>query len=141
MSLRPCDVCKGHIEAKPVSLYWAWNPDPHTRVALRQRLCTACFGQTVVPWQINGEQPVLVCPVCGIGTVDDYDATYVTIVVPGFPKLSCEWATCGSCALTVREFARTGADPLPERQLGAEASAPSPSDTRLTWEEYRRSLQ
>lgn len=131
-----CASCEQQQDYKLISLYWAWARADRTRVAWLQKVCRACFTEQVAPYASNAMEPVLMCPVCGIGTVDDYDTVWVTIYVPGMPKLDSEWPCCGPCAVAVRTRAMAGATQLPDRQSGSlgAASGPQPASAAATWE-------
>jgi hypothetical protein len=79
--------------------------------------------------------PVLLCPACGISTVDDYDPVYVKIYVPGLVPLNSEWPLCPPCAVPVRQRAMQGAQQLEDRQSGGlgAAGGPQPVTAAATW--------
>jgi hypothetical protein len=121
-----CSACGQLQNVKLASIYWAWNLAGGRRVAWLQKLCVACFTAQVVPLAVASAQPVLICPACGISTVDDYDAVYATICMPGADKYQSEMPLCGPCAVTVRNSALQGAARLPDRQTDSSGAATGP---------------
>jgi C4-type Zn-finger protein len=73
---------------------------------------------------IKAGEELVMCPVCGIGTMDDMDPVYADIFVPGFEKVRAEMALCGACAVGVRNNAMIGCEVLPDR--GSEIGGPQP---------------
>lgn len=134
---KTCNACRQTGTDKLVSLYWAWNNADGARRAHLQKLCTACFRAQVAPLIIRALEPLIACPACGISTVDDYDAVYVTYCVPGYPKDQSEMPCCGACAVEVRNKALAGAVPLPDRSGtgGGLGLSPHPGDARSLWDE------
>ena len=119
-----CDICGQQSLDKPASLYWAWtNADGHRR-AWKQKVCPDCLRDQYAALIIRSNEPVLICPQCGISTADEYDAIYLTYCIPGMPKAQSEMPTCGACAVVVRNLALTNARPLEDR--GAVLGAPNP---------------
>jgi len=130
-----CNSCAQQSTVKLCSLYWAWTRADRRRVAYLQKLCLDCFRLQVADIASRAQEPVLMCPACGIDTVDDHDDVFVTICVPGFDKLASEWPLCGPCAVEVRNRAILGASRLEDRQsgsLGADAS-PQPVSSADAW--------
>jgi hypothetical protein len=121
-----CALCQQQRTEKPVSLYWAWNRADGSRKAVKQKICPDCFREHYVSLVVTSMQPVLVCPSCGIGTVDDYDAVYLTYCLPGMPKDQSEMPLCGACAVVVRNKALEGASDLEDRGVGVGGLGPQP---------------
>jgi hypothetical protein len=132
---KTCSACGVAGTEKLASLYWAWMQADRRRVAYKQKLCASCVQEKVLPALIAAMEPVLVCPMCHIGTVDDHDDVFLTICPPGMPKTASEWPLCGPCAVEARNFALLGAARLEDRQsvgLGADSS-PQPVTAEDTW--------
>ena len=95
-----CSLCEQDVAQKPASLYWAWVNADGRRRAWKQKVCPDCFREHYVPLIVSSMEPVLICPSCGIGTADDYDAIYLTYCLPGMPqdqKLVNEAMAAGAC--------------------------------------------
>lgn len=135
MSLIPCDFCHQRVPEKLSQVTWAWYRADGVRVAFRQRLCTGCFAQRVLPLDqqldyANG----LTCPVCHISTDDDMDPVYATAFIPGHGRLQLELATCAGCAVKVREVAQEGAAKLEGGRVeGPSDTSPSTLTTRESY--------
>jgi hypothetical protein len=119
-----CALCGQQSLAKPASLYWAWVNADGRRRAWKQKVCPDCFRDQYVPLIVASMEPVLICPKCGISTVDDYDAIYLTFCLPGMPQDQSEMPTCGACAVAVRQIALQGASELPDRGVGVGGPQP-----------------
>jgi hypothetical protein len=120
-----CDLChQQHLE-KPASLYWAWVRADGRRKAYKQRVCAACMQEHYVKLIASSFEPVLICPACGISTVDDMDAVYLTYCLPGMPKGQAEMPLCGPCAVEVRNKALEGARELEDRGVGVGGPQPT----------------
>ena len=104
-----CPLCTQQTLGKPASLYWAWTRSDGRRKAWKQKVCADCFREHYVKLIIASMEPVLICPACGISTVDDYDAVYLTYCLPGMPKDQSEMPMCGPCAVSLRNKALEGA--------------------------------
>lgn len=127
-----CDLCKQVRTEKPVSLYWAWNLADGHRKAYRQKVCLDCAKHHYASLIRAALEPILICPACGIATVDDYDAVYLTYCVPGHEKQQSEMPFCGPCAVGVRVKAMEGATLLDDRGVGVGGLSPQPSDLTST---------
>lgn len=128
-----CDLCEQQQLAKPASLYWAWtNADGHRR-AWKQKVCADCFREAYAQLVLKAEDPVLLCPACGISTADDYDAVYLTYCLPGMPKGQSEMPLCGACAARTRANALKGARPLEDRGAMVGGPQPQPITAAETW--------
>lgn len=126
-----CPLCKRQSESKLASLYWAWVRADGRRKAFKQKVCADCMREHYVPLIVASMEPVLICPSCGIGTVDDYDAVYLTYCMPGMPKDQSEMPLCGACAVSVRNKALEGSSELDDRGVGVggpRQEAPSASE-------------
>ncbi len=130
-----CDLCKRQDVAKPASLYWAWNRADGSRKAVKQKVCRDCFQEHYAGLIASAFQPILVCPACGIGTVDDYDAVYLTYCLPGMPKDQSEMPMCGACAVSLRSKALEGARELEDRGVGIGGLSPRSvaQDAAASW--------
>jgi hypothetical protein len=73
------------------------------------------------------------CPACGIGTADDYDAVYLSYYLPGMPSGQAEMPLCGPCAVTVRNTAMEGAAPLEDRGVGVGGPQPVAQSAAEAW--------
>jgi hypothetical protein len=135
VSLIPCCVCHGHIPNKPVSIYWAWNRADGSRAAWLQKVCVACFAAGLAQLAQKIAPDALVCPQCGIGTVDDMDPVYASLYIPGYEKITVEAPLCGPCAVPIRTAAQVGATALPQRQgvLGGQGQAPQLMPADQVW--------
>lgn len=123
--LVPCSYCGARDKGKNAWLVWAWNRADNVRVAYRQKLCVDCVATNLMPLVINSQESLLSCPACHIDTTDIMDAVFVTYILPGWGKEQGEFATCGPCAVEVRNRAQTGADLMEDRQVGVGAAAPT----------------
>jgi hypothetical protein len=132
---KTCSSCQQQGTEKPSSLYWAWKRADNTRVAYLQKLCFTCFCTVVLPLVSPSLEPLLACPACGISTVDDYDAVYVKIYVPGEQPMTLEMPLCGPCAVNVRTQAQKGAKLLDDREAGGlgATGGPQPVSAAQTW--------
>jgi hypothetical protein len=126
-------MCQQQQVGKPASLYWAWVRADGKRKAWKQQICQDCFREHLVKLIVNSMEPVLICPACGIGTVDDYDAVYLTYCMPGMPKDQSEMPLCGACAVEVRNKALLGAKELDDRGVGVGGPQPQPQSAAQTW--------
>jgi hypothetical protein len=124
VSLLPCSGCDKRVKGKLSTIYWAWFKADQTRSAYRQRLCADCFTAMVTQVAIRAGEELVMCPVCGIATMDDMDPVYADIFLPGQDKVRAEMALCAACAVGVRNNAMKGAEPLPDR--GSEVGGPQP---------------
>lgn len=108
-----CSACAERPPVRPAQVTWAWRRTDGVRTAYRQNLCVTCFCTNVLPLDVEaGPDEPLRCPVCGIGTDDDYDAVYITAFIPGTGKMRITVASCGPCAVEVRNRAQKGATKL-----------------------------
>jgi len=130
---RQCPLCEQQIQGKPASLYWAWTRADGRRKAWKQKVCTDCFRERYVRLVVASMEPVLICPACGISTVDDYDAVYLTYCLPGMPKDQSEMPLCGPCAVETRNLALTGATELENRELGVGGPQPVAQSGAEVW--------
>lgn len=130
-----CNSCGQHSDAKLASCYWAWMRADRTRVAYLQKLCITCFATQVLPLVVEAEAPLLACPACHIGTVDDHDDVFLTFFAGGRNETKSDWPLCGRCAVEVRNRAQVGAAQLLDRQQGSlgAASGPQPSNANDPW--------
>lgn len=119
-----CGVCEQQVLEKLASLYWAWVNTDGRRRAYKQKTCSDCMREHYVQLIVSSEQPVLICPGCGISTVDDMDPIYLTYCMPNMPKGQSEMPMCGACAARVRSLALRGSSPLDDR--GASVGGPQP---------------
>jgi hypothetical protein len=121
-----CNLCEQQGLVKRASLYWAWVNANGVRRAWKQQICPDCFRAELATLIVKAEDPVLLCPACGIGTADDYDAVYLTYCLPGMPKGQSEFPLCGPCAVVLRNKALKNAQPLEDR--GALVGGPQPQE-------------
>lgn len=128
-----CPLCNQQSLSKLASLYWAWVRADGHRKAFKQRVCADCFREHYVKLIVASMEPVLICPACGIGTVDDYDAVYLTYCMPGMPKDQSEMPLCGACAVSVRNLALTGASELEDRGVGVGGPQPEAPTGAAMW--------
>jgi len=130
---RVCGVCEQQYLGKPASLYWAWTNADGRRRAWKQKVCPDCLREFYLRAIVSSVEPVLICPNCGIGTVDDYDAVYLTYCLPGQPKGQAEMPLCPPCAVRIRSYALKGAVELEDR--GAVVGGPQPQtlDATSVW--------
>jgi hypothetical protein len=94
-------------------------------VAYKQKLCMTCAATNLVPLVVASDDNLLACPCCHIDTEDIMDPVFVTYILPGSGKEQGEFATCGPCAVEVRNKAMQGAEQLEDRQVGVGAAAPT----------------
>jgi hypothetical protein len=128
-----CGSCEQQVLEKRASFYWAWVNADGRRRAYKQMLCATCVIERFSRVIVASLEPVLMCPKCGISTVDDYDAVYLTYCLPGMPKQQSEMPLCGVCAVEVRTEALKGATPLADREARAGGLSPQPTDPAPDW--------
>ena len=135
-----CGLCKQQRTEKPASLYWAWTAENGRRKAYKQKVCVDCMRDKYVPLIAASEEPVLICPACGMSTVDDYEAVYLTYCLPGMPPGQSEMPLCAEHATIVRAWALEGASLLPDRQqddsrgVGVGGPRSYAPDSKATWD-------
>jgi len=130
---KECGVCTQQTIGKPASLYWAWTRADNRRKAWKQKVCLECFREHYAALIVRSMEPVLICPSCGIGTADDYDAVYLTYCMPGMPKDQSEMPLCPACAVKVRNLALSGAVELEDREVGVGGPQPDAITAAQTW--------
>ncbi len=130
-----CDLCGKDFLGKPASLYWAWTRADGRRKAWKQKVCADCMRECYVPLIIKSEEPVLICPACGISTVDDYDAVYLTYCLPGMPKGQSEMPMCAACAVPLRANALTNARELEDRGAAVGGPQREPVSATQAWDD------
>ena len=130
-----CHLGDHRVHEKPASLYWAWKRADGQRVAYKQLVCASCARDHYAP-VISAAMlsELLVCPACGIGTEDDYDAVYLTFFLPGAPRGQVEMPMCGPCAAELRSKAMRGATRLDDRGVGVGGPQPYTPTAVETWE-------
>lgn len=128
-----CAICEQPGMGKPASLYWAWVVADGRRRAWRQKVCRDCFEEHFLKLVVSSMEPVLLCPSCGISTVDDYDAVYLSYFMPGMPGDQAEMPLCGACAVRVRVLAQKGASPLEDRGVGIGGPRPVAPSGAEAW--------
>lgn len=126
MSLFPCSACGIRAVGKLASATWAWWTADNQRVAWRQRLCTACYVANVAGLETAVSAEPLNCPLCHTDPAADMDPCYLTVYVPGYGKKRLEIATCGPCAVEVRNRALAGASRLDDREPAFGGQDPGP---------------
>jgi hypothetical protein len=126
VSLKLCSVCQERIPGKPGTVYWAWVRADNTRVCWKQSLDIGCFAMNVLPLQVAAEDPRLACPLCHSDTTHDMDAIFMTVCVPGRDCENVELATCGPCAVGVRNTAEFNAEFMPDRGREFGGRGPQP---------------
>jgi len=125
-----CNLCEQQRTEKLSSFYWAWVGPAGRREAYKQLLCRDCVMEHFAPLILHSEDPLLVCPDCGIGTVDDYEAVYLTYCIPGMAKAQSEMPLCGACATKLRAKALENSRRLADREAsigGPQSDAPEPT--------------
>jgi hypothetical protein len=135
MSLFPCSFCGQRAVGKLSSATWAWWTLDNARVAYRQRLCVQCYMTNIIVLEQSARDEPLVCPNCHTDPGESMDPCYLTVFVPGVGPLRVEMATCGACALQVRERATMGAYKLDDRQpsSGGLDSGPQTDPQLAAW--------
>lgn len=135
MSLFPCSFCGQRAVGKMSSATWAWWRADQQRVAYRQRLCLTCFVQNVAGLEQATRDEPFHCPACHTDPSDDMDPVYLTVFIPGVGPLRLEMATCGACAVEIRNRAQQGAVQLDDRepQFGGQGTGPQNSNTPSAW--------
>jgi hypothetical protein len=121
-----CALHGKQVAEKRVSLYWAWQNAQNRRSAFLQQVCADCFRQEYARLIVAAEEPVLLCPMCGIDTVDDYQAIWLTYCVPGMPKAQSEMPMCPPHGDQLRNTAMTGASRLEDREASSGGLGPQP---------------
>ena len=132
---RICGLCEQQFQGKPASLYWAWTNADGRRRAWKQKVCPDCLREHYARAILASQEPVLMCPQCGIGTVDDYDAVYLTYCIPGMPKAQAEMPCCPPCAVALRSLALKGASELEDRGVGAGGPQLEPVSADQAWKD------
>jgi hypothetical protein len=132
---RICGLCEQQFVGKPASLYWAWTNADGRRRAWKQKVCPDCLREHYARAILASEEPVLICPNCGISTVDDYDAVYLTYCIPGMPKAQAEMPCCPSCAVLMRSNALKGAVELQDRGVGVGGPQLEPVSATQMWDQ------
>ena len=133
MSLYLCSACQERVPGKLSQVYWAWIRADGTRASMKQRLCMTCFCINVLPIATDALSAIVACPVCHAGTLDDMDPIYATVYMPGQPRMDVEMATCGPCAVEVRNRALAGAVELSDRQGALGGSSPPTISAADAW--------
>jgi len=129
--LVPCGYCNARDKGKNAWLVWAWNRADNQRVAYRQRLCVTCVATNLAPLLLNAQEEPLSCPACHADAGEQMDPIYLTYILPGWGKEQAEFATCGACAVEVRNRAQRGGELLEDRQVGVGAAAPTLTATSV----------
>jgi len=134
VGLIACSFCQERPSEKLSQVTWAWNPQPTTRLAYRQRLCLTCFCTNVLGMdkEIEPTGP-LTCPSCGTSSEYDMEPVYATAYIPGTGKMTYEFALCGACAVEVRVRAQTHAELLPDRDPVSRGLAPGNTPGLGAW--------
>lgn len=134
MILKTCSAC-GESQSDPLTwTVWAWNRADGVRVAYKQKLCLSCVATKVAPLYVACENPLMVCPNCGIDTREDMDAVYCAFIPRGLGKMNIEAPMCGPCAVQLRVFAQTGAEYLEDRGISSRGQDLAPRYGSLeTW--------
>lgn len=135
MSLFPCSACGERRPGKLSNATWAWFRADSTRVAWRQRLCIDCYVANVAALETATAENPLSCPVCHTDAGDGMDPCYLTLYVPGIGPLRLEMATCGACAVEIRNRAMEGATKLDDRlaSSGGQDSGPQTNPANNVW--------
>lgn len=126
MSLFPCSSCGQRSPGKYSSATWAWWRADNVRVAYRQRLCVQCFVQNAAGLEGACRDEPLNCPACHTAPGDDMDPCYLTVFIPGVGPVRLEMATCGPCAVEIRNRAMVGAQKLDDRPVQSGGQDPGP---------------
>jgi hypothetical protein len=135
--LIPCALCGKREPGKLTHCTWAWYRADGERSAWLQKLCFTCVCTSLVPLVTAAREEPLKCPVCHTDPGDDMDPVYCTYFLEGVGKQQGEWATCGPCAVAVRERAQRGATKREDRPIQSEGQGSSP---QTDWRELYRSL-
>ena len=133
--LHPCSACGSRAPGKNAQATWAWWRADNVRVAWRQQLCLNCYTLRVQPLeQACGVDP-LNCPLCHTDPLEAMDPTYLTVFVPGLGPLRLEMATCGPCAVQLRNSAQEGATKLDDRlsPFGGQSLGPQTDPALEAW--------
>lgn len=130
---RICPLCQQQSLTKLASLYWAWTVADGRRRAWKQQACGDCFREHYVNLVVASMEPVLMCPGCGISTVDEFDAVYLSYYLPGMPSGQSEMPLCGPCAVEVRNKALLGSTQLEDRGVGVGGPQPQAQDPAQMW--------
>jgi hypothetical protein len=115
MSLIPCSVCAERTPEKLASVTWAWWSSDSERVAVRQKLCTACYCATALVLTAAVQTNPYDCPVCHRDATSAMSPVYMTAFLPGVGRVRAEMASCTDCATEIRERALVGAVKLEDR--------------------------
>lgn len=129
-----CGLCERQVLEKLAALYWAWTNADGRRRAHKQKVCSDCMREHYVQLIAGAEEPALLCPACGISTVDDMDPIYLSYFMPSMPGGQSEMPTCGACAARVRSLALRGSEPLPDRGALVGGPQPQQASATATWD-------
>ena len=129
-----CGSCEQQVLEKLASLYWAWVNADGRRRAYKQKVCSTCMVEHYAKLIAGSQDPVLLCPACGISTADDMDPIYLSYYMPGMPGGQAEMPTCGACAARVRSQALRGAQPLEDRGVGVGGPQPQQASATSVWD-------
>jgi hypothetical protein len=125
--LNPCSFCgERRVGEKLSNATWAWWRADNVRVAYRQRLCVGCYVTNVAGLETSCGSDPYDCPVCHTEPGEAMDPTYLTIFVPAYGPLRLEMATCGPCAVEVRNRGQVGARKLDNQQPESGGQDPGP---------------
>lgn len=134
MSFFPCGVCGERTKGKLAQIYWAWFEADQERYAVRQRLCAPCYvrwyAQPLTDQEANPDD----CPFCHCSVGADLDPTYATVFIPGREYVEIALATCANDAAVLRENAKMGSIPLPNRESAVGGPQPPISATSV-WDD------
>lgn len=133
--LYPCSGCGGREPGKLSNATWAWWRADNVRTAWRQKLCVSCYVLRVQPLESAVGTEPMHCPLCHTDPGEDMDPTYLTVFVPGLGPLRLEMATCGPCAVEMRNRAQENATHLDDRQpsFGGPDTGPQTDPALQAW--------
>lgn len=134
VSFYPCSACGERARGKLATIYWAWFTPDQGRYAVRQRLCAPCYVRWYATPITDQEANPEACPYCHGSVGPDVDPTYATVYIPGREFIEVALATCANDAAVLRENAKMGAIPLPDRESVVGGPQP-PNSATSVWDD------
>lgn len=130
MSYLPCSVCKQRAKGKMLSAYWARFLADGKRLAIKQRLCAACFFNFISPLTSASTVSPDQCPACGTPPGASADAVFGTLYAPGREPFEVVLLLDAGCAAKTWLILEQGSQLLPDRSGELRGPSPSPLPSR-----------
>jgi len=119
VSIYPCSSCGQRQHGKLATVYSAWFDADGKREAWKQRFCAPCLTTLTEGFRDSlslNMSDVTVCPLCGADASINLDPIYLTLYLPKREPVESALCTCASCAPSLRNLLRVGAQALADRQ-------------------------